>query len=119
LFVKGFSRSLLAASVVGDVPMNDGTTLHIDLTWDMTAVPLEHGGNNSLYNVELGIGGHFADRCNTLNQLAHQQWRAGEPGQITGSIGGTHVQSMPHLRNDPFTAGRSVFTVTEAVHGGC
>jgi hypothetical protein len=107
------------ANVSATVPMSDGSELDVDLAWDMSSVALQHGGNDSLYNVEFGIDRHEADRCFTLNQLAHQQWRSGEPGQITGTVGDVDVQSIPHLANDPFTAGRSVFTVTATDHGGC
>ena len=107
------------AEVSAAVPMSDGSVIDVHLHWDMAAAPLHHGGNDSLYNVENGFDRQYADRCLTLVQLAHQQWRAGPQGVISGSLGGVDVQSLTIGHNDPFIAGRSVFTYVEAAHRGC
>ena len=99
--------------------LSDGREVEVDVSWDMRSVPLQHGGNDSLYNVEFGIDRHYADRCLTLNQLAHQQWRAGAPGTITGTAAGLDVGDLYLMPNDPFLAGRSVLTYVEVAHGGC
>jgi hypothetical protein len=107
------------ATVNGTVQMSDGSELTIDLTWDMTLAELHHGGNNSAYNLINGFDRLYNDRCLTLVQLAHQQWRYGVPGQISGSIGDVDVQSMTLPWWEPFIAGRSVFTYVVSEHGGC
>ena len=112
-------KTFTFASVHGSVPMSDGSTADIDLTWDMAAAQLNHGGNDSLFNVINGINRHYADRCLTVNSLAHQQWRAGAPGQITGSIMGTNVEEWDRPEFEPLIAGRSVFTFVYVEHGGC
>ena len=112
-------KRFASAAVRATVPLSDGRNVDVDLAWDMSAVPLNHGGNDSLYNVEFGIDRHFADRCLTLNQLAHQQWRAGAPGVIAGTVAGLDVQALFLNETDPFLAGRSVFTFVEVPHGGC
>jgi len=107
------------AQVSGTVPMSDGSEVVVNLTWDMALAELHHGGNNSAYNVINGIDRHYNDRCLTLIQSAHQQWREGAPGQISGSVGGVDVQSLLLPSFEPFIAGRSVYTYVTAEHGGC
>ena len=112
-------KSYTYAQVSGNVPMSDGSEVAVDLTWDMAQAELHHGGNNSIYNQNHGFDPHYNDRCLTLNIFAHQQWRAGAPGEISGTVGGVDIQSF-FLRPDmPFTAGRSVFTMIYVEHGGC
>jgi hypothetical protein len=107
------------AQVSAAVPMSDGSVFDVHLRWNMADAPLHHGGNVSLFNVEFGIDRHYVDRCVTLINLAHQQWRAGPPGVITGSFAGVDVQSIPLASNEPFIAGRSLFTYAEVAHGEC
>jgi hypothetical protein len=107
------------ASVRGSLPMSDGSTAEVDLTWDMAEAELQHGGNDSSYNVVKGIDRHFSDRCLTVNSFAHQQWRAGAPGEISGSIVGRNVEYWDRPEYEPFIAGRSVYTFVYAQHGGC
>ena len=85
----------------------------------MRSVPLQHGGNDSLYNVEFGIDRHYADRCLTLNQLAHQQWRAGAPGTITGTAAGLDVGDLYLMPNDPFLARPLGLNLCRGRLGGC
>jgi hypothetical protein len=108
-----------SAAVQGIVPLSDGEEIAVDLAWDMAAAELQHGGNNSAFNIFNEIDRHFADRCHTLNQLAHQQYRSGEPGQISGSIDGVNVDDLFRPSGEPFIAGRSVFTYVDVAHGGC
>src|SRR4051794_8457407 len=84
-------KTFAAAAVRGSVSMSDGSTAEVDLTWDMADAELHHGGNDSSFNVVKGIDRHFSNQCLTVNSFAHQQWRAGSPGQITGSIIGRNV----------------------------
>ena len=107
------------AQVSGTVPMSDGSQVAVDLTWDMALAELYHGGNNSIFNLNNGIDPHYNDRCLTLIQLAHQQWRTGPPGQISGSIGGMDIHSFILRPDHPFIAGRSIYTYVRAEHGGC
>jgi hypothetical protein len=113
------SKKYTYAQVSGTVPMSDGSEFVVDLRWNMALAELHHGGNNSLFNVVNGIDRHYNDRCLTLIQSAHQQWRVGAPGQISGSIGGVDVQSLNLAPFEPFIAGRSVYTYVTAEHGGC
>lgn len=112
-------KTFATASVKGTVTLSDGREVDVDVAWDMSSVPLEHGGNDSLFNIEFGIDRHFADPCLTRIQLAHQQWRAGAPGQLTGTAAGLDVQDLYLMPNDPFIAGRSHFVYVDVEHGGC
>lgn len=118
-FVEGVDasvdRRLLSARVNATVPMDDGSTVDIDLTWDMAGTRLNVAGIDGPIE-EPGVpwGSHFHDRCLTANWLAHQTWREG--GQLSGSFDGVDVAS---LYQDPHFVGRGVFTITTADHGGC
>jgi hypothetical protein len=108
------------AQVNGAVPMSDGSAVAVDLVWDMALAELHHGGNDSAYNPVNGIDRHYNDRCVTINQFAHQQWRWGTPDTISGTVGGIEVHSLGFIMpGEPFTAGKSVFTCVTAQHGGC
>jgi hypothetical protein len=107
------------AQVNGSVPMSDGSAINVDLTWDMGLAELHHGGNNSAYNLNNGITRHYASPCLTLNQIDHQQWRAGAPGMVTGTIGGIVAQSLTMYPDEPFIEGRNHWTYVSVTHGGC
>jgi hypothetical protein len=107
------------AGVSGSVPMSDGSQLAVDLTWDMRLAELHHGGNNSAFNPANGIDRHYNDRCTTIIQNAHQQWRRGTPAMISGSIGGVAVDSLYTRPDEPFIAGRSHFIYVTVEHGDC
>jgi hypothetical protein len=107
------------ATVSGTVPTSDGGQVAVDLAWDMSLAELNHGGNNSAFNVVNGIDRHVNDRCLTLIHNAHQQWRSGPPGVISGTIDGHDVDSLYRPDFEPFIAGRSHFTVVTVEHGGC
>lgn len=113
------SKKYAAAYVTGSVTMSDGTELAVDLTWDMSLAKLHHSGNNGPFLDGSGLARHYADRCFTLVQNAHQQWRGAAPGRISGVVEGVDVQSRYLAPTEPFVAGKSVFTFVAVTHGGC
>jgi hypothetical protein len=106
---------LTFASITAAVPMDDGSTFHLSLRWDLAAVPFNVAGNDGPIQEE-GVpwGTHLVTSCITGNWHAHQAWREG--GSITGSLDGTDVADLFYGPVEPFL-GRGVFTITIATHG--
>lgn len=110
-------RRLVFASVQASVPMSDGSTRDVALSWDGKNSPLRTDGNNGPYNQGNGIDRHHVDRCITANAHAHQTYRANVVA--TGTIDGTGVEDLPYLAPfDPFI-GRGHFNFVFVRHGGC
>lgn len=110
------TQHLSGAYVRGSVPMSDGATVEVNLTWDMTGQPIVVDGMDG--PIEEGTvpwGTTYADRCLTQNYLAHQRWRG--DGAITGTIGDIDVADMLPAPRDPFIEGQSVFTKVITEHG--
>jgi hypothetical protein len=119
-FAEGVAASvderLRSAHVDAGVPMSDGSTADVDLTWDMTGTLFNVAGTDGPIQ-EPGVpwGSQFHDRCFTGNWLAHQTWREG--GRLRGSFGGVDVGSL--FQPVPHFVGRGVFTVATVDHGAC
>lgn len=110
-------RHLRFASVRASVPMSDGSTRKVDLLWDGSSSPLRTDGNNGPYNQANGVSRHYVDRCITVNDHAHQTYRANVVA--TGTIDGTAIEDLPYLAQfDPFI-GRGHFNFILVRHGGC
>jgi len=98
---------LLRADVKADVPMDDGSTVSLDLVWDLTGSPLNTSGNDGPIQEE-GVpwGTRGGDRCFTSNYLAHQTWRSGAgTSGIMGSVDGLDVSSLFLAPNAPSIGG--------------
>jgi hypothetical protein len=109
-------QHLLSASVRAWVPMADGSTRWVDVSWDGSDSPLGTDGNNGPFNQVRGLDPHHVDRCFTVNIHSHQTYRANV--NATGTVDGTAVDDMPYQTEfDPFL-GRG-HTVVVATHGGC
>jgi hypothetical protein len=110
-------KHLRSASVRTWVPMSDGSTRWVDVSWDGSDSQLRTDGNNGPFNQVRGISRHHVDRCLTVNIHSHQTYRANV--QASGTVDGTAVEDMPYQAPfDPFL-GRGHFTVVVASHGGC
>lgn len=110
---------LRTASVTASVPMDDGSTYDVDLDWDMSDSPFHVSGNDGPINNDvIPWGSHLVDDCLTQNFHAHQSWRRGDGGAITGTLDGTDVNDLLIPSDEPFV-GRGVFTITIASHGDC
>ncbi len=87
-------RRLRFASVRASVPMADGSTADVDVTWDGSDAPLQVAGNSGTYHFNNGIDRHVVDRCFTTNNNFQQTHRAGPEVAIDG----TDVQTNPLLQ---------------------
>jgi hypothetical protein len=82
--------------------------------------PLQVSGNTGPFQAGMDIDWHVVDPCLTINNLAHQQYRFGSAGMVTGTIGADDVEDLfLPLGTEPFIAGKSVFNLVIAPHADC
>ena len=112
-------RRLRFASVRASVPMSDGSTADVDVTWDGSDAPLQVAGNSGPYHFNNGIDRHVVDRCFTTNNNFQQTYRAGPEVAIAGTIDGTDVQNIPYFNFFQPFLGRGHVIHVEIVHGSC
>jgi hypothetical protein len=115
------TKTFATASVSASVPMDDGSTIAVDLAWDLSNAPLQVSGNTGPYQSGNEIDWHMFDGCATLNTIAHQRYRFGADGMLTGTLGAVDVETLFEgaIGFEPFMAGGSIYTYVTAPHGDC
>jgi hypothetical protein len=107
------------------VPMDDGSTVDINLAWDMSGTAFRAFGVLSPVALNNFPDWHTVDPCFTQNIIEPTHWRGG--GSITGTIGGVDLSAWPYIgqietsigwMNDPVAFSAS-FVYIFAPHGGC
>jgi hypothetical protein len=85
-----YDRQHLAfASVRTDIPMSDGSTVAVDLSWQAISDRMVFG-NDGPSLADFGLVRHSVDRCTTQVNQAHQKFRI---AAMTGTLDGDSVHS--------------------------
>jgi hypothetical protein len=107
-----YDREHLAfASVRTDIPMSDGSTSHVDVSWQPITDRVVFG-NDGPALVDFGLVRHLVDRCETQVNQGHQKYRVAE---MTGTIDGVAVHSYTFAPSGIISFNHFVFI--DATHG--
>ena len=102
---------LAFASVDTVIPMSDGSTVSVDLSWEAIA-GREVFGNDGPALVDFGLIRHTVNRCTTQVNQGHQKFRI---SRMTGTIDGVSVQSYVAVPSACISFNHFVFI--DASHG--
>ncbi len=112
------TQHLSFASVSAQIPMSDGSTADIDVSWEPTSERVVFGNDGHL-NADLGLPRHDVGPCFTFNSNAHEKIRVAE---MTGTLNGAAVQSYPLTApDDPpaFIEGPNHFVIIDVTKASC
>jgi hypothetical protein len=106
-------QHLAVASVVTDIALDYGSTIHLDLDWQAISDREVYGSNGpSLGPDELNLIHHYVDDCTTLNNQAHRKLRH---AAMTGTVDGQLVRS--YVMEPSAYISYNHFVFIDATHG--
>ena len=77
------------ASVNGEIPLSDGTSVTVDLDWHAISERFVYGNDGPALG-DFGRVRHYVDKCSTQVNQGHQKFRV---AAMTGTVNGSPVHS--------------------------
>lgn len=107
-----YDRQHLAfASVRTDIPMSDGSTVTVDMSWQAISDRMVFGNDGPALS-DFGLVRHSVDRCATQVNQSHQKFRV---AAMTGTLDGDSVHSYQSSPSGFISFNHFVFI--DATHG--